>query len=50
MGEVNIELKFPCGYEIKVKYKSLFLSWDGDMKGHGECPLHGKNCKGVLKR
>lgn len=44
MGTIEIEIKYPCGHELKVKYKRLFQGWDGDLEAFKECPMHGKKC------
>lgn len=46
-----IEVKFPCGYKYKSYLRCLGISLehDSDLNELPECPLHGKNCKGVKK-
>ncbi len=43
MTRINLELKFPCGYEIKESVST----WFGDISLDDlpdECPIHGKKC------
>lgn len=50
MAKTNLEIKFPCGLEIKQEIESVMLTeaqtWD-DVK---ECPLHGKTCMKIGKK
>jgi hypothetical protein len=39
----ELEVKFPCGYEVKIKAKALSISTD--KLDYSECPLHGKECR-----
>ena len=45
--KMNIEVKFPCGYEYKMKASAGimdFMATDTGGELPKECPLHGKNC------
>lgn len=39
---LKFEIKFPCGYELKVEAKGYGACVDID--DFEECPLHGKDC------
>jgi len=41
--------KFPCGVEIEVKAKSIFLSFEHKLENNS-CPLHGKDCLYYMKK
>ena len=43
MPKISAEMKFPCGFEIKLKSSSLFLVPNLELY-EGLCPLHGKEC------
>ena len=48
MPKLSMEMKFPCGFEVKLKASSLFFTPSID-ENDGLCPLHGKKCvKGGL--
>jgi len=43
MAFVRIDLKFPCGYELKIITHGFFMTAHIDDELN-ICPLHGKNC------
>ncbi len=44
MAKAKIDVKFPCGYEMKIDVDGGWFS-DPIIEGLGDkCPLHGKDC------
>lgn len=42
VGSLKIEVKFPCGYEMKASGWAMFS--DMDLPVPDTCPVHGKKC------
>lgn len=41
-GSLKVEVKFPCGYEMRASGWAMFS--DMDLPVPDTCPIHGKKC------